>query len=101
MWNNSPNQTVESGSGKIASQIILDEDGNKPKNILLSNYARTERINEIEKNNERKFDDLRASQAELKTEIHVLIHGQTKWYIGSLFTLVGVVIAALKFIFHL
>lgn len=101
MWNNSPNKPADTGSDKITSQIIIDEEGKQPENILLNNYVRTERIKEIETNNERTFDELRASQAELKTEMHKLIHGQTKWYIVSLFTLVSLVIAALKFIFHL
>lgn len=101
MFTNKSDSSPRNNIPSNPQQTIIDETGHTPENIQLINYVLKSEYNEKIKKLTEQYHALDKKDSDLKSELFDKLNGQIKWYIGSLFTLVGSVIAVLKFIFHL
>lgn len=95
MFNNQSGRPVTSNSDSV--QKIIDADGNVPENVLLSQFVKVSDFKALQDD----FANLKLEDEKLRTELQKSINKQTIWFIGAMFTIAGVIIAALKFMFHL
>lgn len=95
MFNNQSGRPVTSNPDDV--QKIIDADGTAPKNVMLSQFVKVADFKEMQD----ALNTLKLEDEKLRTELQKSIHKQTIWFIGSIFTLAGLIIAAMKFIFHL
>lgn len=95
MFNNQSGRPVTSNPDYV--QKIIDADGTAPKNVMLSQFVKVSDFKEMQD----AFNNLKLEDEKLRTELQKSINKQTIWFIGSIFTLAGLIIAAMKFIFHL
>lgn len=95
-FTNRPKKGTKTDS-TVLEQTIIDEQGKTPENIILGDYVRKEKFDELSQ----KCHDLELADQKLLTKLHKELTSQTKWYIGSLISLVALITAILKFVFGL